>query len=94
MGQADLAKASRISVQTLRRMESSEGPTSGYANNIAAVRAALESAGVEFTNDGQPGVRMKHAPGRAGKAPAAISDEAALPEIPEIEGEPYQGDPI
>ena len=32
---------------------------SGYANNIAAVRSALEAAGVEFTNGNQPGVRMK-----------------------------------
>jgi hypothetical protein len=28
------------------------------AANDLAVRRALESAGVEFTNDGQPGVRL------------------------------------
>jgi hypothetical protein len=42
-------------------MESSEGEASGYANNVEAVRRALEAAGVEFTNGGQPGVRLKRA---------------------------------
>jgi transcriptional regulator with XRE-family HTH domain len=87
MSQAELATASRISVQTLRRMEASEGPSSGYANNVAAVRSFLESAGIEFLNHGRPGVRMK-------KAPSAISDEAALPDIPETDGEPYDGAPV
>jgi hypothetical protein len=31
-------------------------------NNVSAVRRALEEAGAEFTNGGQPGVRMKRAP--------------------------------
>jgi hypothetical protein len=29
------------------------------ANNVEAVRAAIEAAGVEFTNGERPGVRMK-----------------------------------
>ena len=58
LGQADLATAARISVPTLRRMEASEGEVSGYANNVEAVRRALEAAGAEFTNGGQPGVRL------------------------------------
>jgi transcriptional regulator with XRE-family HTH domain len=59
MGQEELAKRANISVPTLRRMEASEGVASGLPNNVAAVRVALESAGVEFTNGGQPGVRLK-----------------------------------
>ena len=59
LGQAELAAAAKISVPTLRRMESSDGPASGYANNADAVRRALEAAGVEFTNGEQPGVRLK-----------------------------------
>jgi hypothetical protein len=61
MSQPDLAASARISVQTLRRMEASEGPSSGYANNVAAVRAALESVGVIFVeeNGEGPGVRLK-----------------------------------
>lgn len=57
--QAELASRARISVPTLRRMEGSNGPATGYANNVAAVVAALEAAGVEFTNGDQPGVRMR-----------------------------------
>jgi transcriptional regulator with XRE-family HTH domain len=59
LGQSELAVAARISVPTLRRMESSEGEASGYANNVEAVRRALEAVGVEFTNGGQPGVRLR-----------------------------------
>jgi hypothetical protein len=42
-------------------MESSDGPATGYANNLAAVRRALDAAGVEFMNGDQPGVRLKKA---------------------------------
>jgi transcriptional regulator with XRE-family HTH domain len=59
MGQSELAVAARISVPTLRRMESSEGEASGYTNNVEAVRRALEAAGIEFTNGGEPGVKLK-----------------------------------
>jgi transcriptional regulator with XRE-family HTH domain len=59
--QPDLAARSSISVPTLKRMEGSEGPASGMANNIAAVRAALEAAGIEFIaeNGGGTGVRLR-----------------------------------
>jgi transcriptional regulator with XRE-family HTH domain len=61
LDQATLAGSANISIQTLRRIESAEGAPSGYPNNIAAVRAALEKAGVEFIaeNGGGPGVRLK-----------------------------------
>jgi len=61
LDQAGLADSANVSVQTLRRMEAAEGPPGGYPNNIAAVRAALEKAGVEFIaeNGGGPGVRLK-----------------------------------
>jgi len=61
MSQAELAKAANISVPTLGRMVASEGPASGMANNIAAVRAALETAGVIFVeeNGEGPGVRLR-----------------------------------
>jgi DNA-binding XRE family transcriptional regulator len=58
MEQTDLAKAANISVPTLRRMEASEGPAAGMANNVAAVRISLEAAGVEFIGEGRPGVRL------------------------------------
>ncbi len=60
--QAELAKKAKISVPTLKRMEASDGPAAGLTNNVAAVRAALEAAGVEFTNGDQPGVKLRKAP--------------------------------
>ena len=59
MGQAELAASASISVPTLKRMEASEGPAAGMANNVRAVVAALETAGVEFLNHGRPGVRLR-----------------------------------
>ncbi|MER8581728.1 transcriptional regulator [Mesorhizobium sp. M1423] len=61
IGQSDLAAAASISVPTLRRMEASEGAASGLANNVAAVRRALEAAGVIFVDENGegPGVRLR-----------------------------------
>ena len=61
IGQAELAQRARISVPTLRRMEASEGLAPGIPNNLAAIRAALEAAGVEFIaeNGGGAGVRLR-----------------------------------
>ncbi len=61
IGQDELATIARISVPTLRRMESSVGAASGMANNVAAVRSALESAGIIFVaeNGEGPGVRLR-----------------------------------
>jgi transcriptional regulator with XRE-family HTH domain len=64
IGQSDLASRSAISVPTLKRMEASDGPAAGMANNVAAVRAALEAAGIEFTDlDGRPGIQLRTADG-------------------------------
>jgi len=61
MTQPDLAMRANISVPTLKRMEASEGPAVGMANNVAAIRSALESAGVIFISENGegPGVRLK-----------------------------------
>ncbi|TXN76107.1 helix-turn-helix domain-containing protein [Methylobacterium sp. WL18] len=59
LGQAELAGAASISVPTLKRMEASPGPAAGMANNVRAVTSALETAGVEFTNGGEPGVKLR-----------------------------------
>lgn len=63
LSQADLARAASLSVPTLGRMEASEGPATGMANNVTAVVRALEVAGITFlgegeTADGGPGVRL------------------------------------
>jgi hypothetical protein len=54
-----LARKAKISTPTLIRMEASFGEAVGLINNVAAVRAALESAGVEFTNGDEPGVKLR-----------------------------------
>ncbi|NKX42083.1 helix-turn-helix transcriptional regulator [Rhodobacteraceae bacterium R_SAG2] len=60
MSQPELANAANISVPTLRRMEASSGDAAGLPNNVSAIRAALEAAGVEFIrpNGGGAGVRL------------------------------------
>jgi len=59
-----LAEATKLSVPTIRRMESARGPSASTAANVEAVRRALESAGVIFlepksNRDGGAGVRLK-----------------------------------
>jgi len=55
-----LAEKSGVSINTIRNMEAraAEAITSG-AVTLRKVQAALEEAGVEFTNGGQPGVRLR-----------------------------------
>ncbi len=57
----DLAKASKVGVATIRRVEVVEGEIPVTQANEAALRQALESAGVEFLdeNGGGPGVRLR-----------------------------------
>ena len=57
----DLADASRIGVATVRRAELIDGFSSMTDANAAAIRRALEQAGVEFIdeNGGGVGVRLK-----------------------------------
>jgi hypothetical protein len=57
----DLAERSKVSLRTIRRAELSEGQTALTEANDLAIRRALEAAGVEFTNGGQPGVRISPA---------------------------------
>jgi hypothetical protein len=58
----DLAKASRVGVATIRRVEVMDGEISATSANQAALRHALEAAGVEFIdeNGGGGGVRLRN----------------------------------
>lgn len=58
--QSKLAEDAGISVPTVKRAEGA-GKIPASADAIAAIRAALEAAGVEFLeeNGGGPGVRMR-----------------------------------
>ena len=58
--QTVLAGKSNLGESTIRDFE--KGRRVPSVNNLAAIRAALEAAGVEFIpdNGGGPGVRLKH----------------------------------
>jgi transcriptional regulator with XRE-family HTH domain len=58
--QTELAKAAGLSEPTVKRFETGLANVSTAA--IGKMVAALEAAGVEFTNGNQPGVRLKKAP--------------------------------
>ena len=57
--QKRLAEESHLGESTIRNFEAGRG--SPTHNNFAAIRAALEAAGVEFIaeNGGGPGVRLR-----------------------------------
>jgi transcriptional regulator with XRE-family HTH domain len=59
--QKELADRSGVSVPTIKRMEAGDGPIRGNYENVAAVVAALEAAGIEFipANGGGPGARLR-----------------------------------
>ena len=56
----ELARQARLGRITVTRAEATDGPPTMTAANMAALRQALESAGVEFIpeNGGGAGVRM------------------------------------
>ena len=55
--QAQLAASAGLSTTALNNIEREAADPK--ASTLAAIQRALEGAGVEFTNGGQPGVRMK-----------------------------------
>lgn len=64
MEQIELAKRARVAVGTIRRMESFDEEVGARTSTLSQVQKALEKAGVEFLNDGQPGVRLKRSSGK------------------------------
>jgi hypothetical protein len=67
LDQQELADRSGVSVPTIKRMEAGDGPIRGTYENVVAVVAVIESAGVEFTNGNKPGVQLARQPGDAAK---------------------------
>lgn len=49
--QTDLSAASGLSIVTVRRLEARDGDLLGRDETVAAIRAALEAAGVEFRDE-------------------------------------------
>jgi transcriptional regulator with XRE-family HTH domain len=54
----DLADASKVGVATVRRAEKTDGVPRMIVNNMEAIQRAFETAGIAFTNGGEPGVKM------------------------------------
>ncbi|PNG25717.1 helix-turn-helix domain-containing protein [Methylocella silvestris] len=56
--QAALAERAKVSLSALKNFEG--GRSTPIANNLAAIRTALESAGVIFLDNGEgPGVKLR-----------------------------------
>ena len=55
--QPDLVKASGVARSTITRFE--RGSHKPHASNLAALRVTFEKAGVQFTDEGGVGVKMK-----------------------------------
>ena len=68
MEQKALAAASGVSLPTIQRMEASDGVVRGVIDSLMKVMAALETAGIEFINEGGTstgggrGVRLRQRP--------------------------------
>lgn len=63
MTQGELAAAANVSISTIKRVEGiwSDDVPGVLPNNLSAIRAALEAAGVQFIaeNGGGAGVRLR-----------------------------------
>ena len=65
--QNDLVAASKVAKKTIADFE--REARQPYARTLAAIRTALEAAGVEFTNGDAPGVRLRPAGTAGGGTP-------------------------
>lgn len=70
--QATLAKKAGLGSSTVKRLEASDGAMmkAGKVTKVALYNA-LSSAGIEFQNGGEPGVRLRSRP----QPPAVIDSE-------------------
>ena len=57
--QEAIAKASGVSIPTIKRLEAADGDLGGRPATGEKIVAALEKAGVEFLDDDGQGVRLK-----------------------------------
>ena len=55
----EFADAAGVSPATIKRMEEVDDVPSALADNLAKVQRTFEAAGVEFTNNGEPGVKLR-----------------------------------
>jgi ribosome-binding protein aMBF1 (putative translation factor) len=57
--QEDLATKANVSVPTVKRLEAADGLLGGREQTGIKLRRALEVAGIEFTDGGHAGVRLR-----------------------------------
>jgi DNA-binding XRE family transcriptional regulator len=101
--QSMLAEKAGVSVETVKRLEKMDGPLlTVRAATVVAIQAAFEREGMELTNGGEPGVRLRKSPaaqtrdnpkGRAKAADMAGEqiDKLANPAMPEEERHARKG---
>jgi transcriptional regulator with XRE-family HTH domain len=65
LSQQQLADAAKVGVVTVRQFEA--GAAQPRNATAEVIQRALEAAGVEFTNGGRPGVRMKRVDAKCAK---------------------------
>jgi transcriptional regulator with XRE-family HTH domain len=59
--QDDLAKAAKIGIATIRRIEGQDGPVMSYVSTLMSIQSAFEQAGIRFLDSdtgGGIGVRL------------------------------------
>jgi predicted transcriptional regulator len=56
LGVRDLARMAKVATGTITRLEAGD---TLKPRTVEAVQRVLERAGIEFTNDGAPGVRVR-----------------------------------
>jgi transcriptional regulator with XRE-family HTH domain len=79
--QQELAAAANVHVNTIRKMEAkAREEITSAADVLRRVQSALEAAGVEFTNGGQPGVRLRNPLATPAASPASASKPAGRPQ--------------
>ena len=54
-----LADEAQVGIATIKRLEAQDNGLGGRDDTVAKIVGALEAAGVEFTNGGRPGARLK-----------------------------------
>jgi predicted transcriptional regulator len=57
--QEELSRKAKVGLGTVKRMEGYEGPVEARTDTVRKVTGVMERAGVDFLDDGQPGVRMR-----------------------------------
>jgi transcriptional regulator with XRE-family HTH domain len=65
--QTELAKRSGVSKPTIARLEAKPGLLVAHGPTIAALKLALEAAGIAFSNGDEPGVLLRRVKARSSK---------------------------